>query len=125
MDSGLALRAHAPSRNDAVSAAYAFTDGRSPDARQPCGDVGVGGIERLADLVAEIEPAIEQDVGEREALAAQIFPAVAIWPFSHCRRLAAIIFRPGEASGATGNPLLEEFQRLAEAIAVGERLGRC
>src|SRR6266700_2120855 len=42
------------------------------DAREPGGDIGVGGIERLADLAAEIDPAIEQDVGEREAIAAEI-----------------------------------------------------
>ena len=43
--------------------------------RHPGDDVGVGGIERLADLAAEIKPAIEQDVGQREALAAEIVAA--------------------------------------------------
>src|SRR5690242_17542184 len=40
------------------------------DAAKPCRDVAVVRIKRLTDLVAEIEPAIEQDVGEGEALAA-------------------------------------------------------
>src|SRR5258708_10203312 len=47
-----------------------------PDAREPSRNIAVGGIERLADLVAEIDPAIEQNVGQREALAAEIFPSV-------------------------------------------------
>src|SRR5579872_4554726 len=44
------------------------------DAIEPRLDVGIGRIERLADPIAEIEPAIQQDVGEGETLAAEIFP---------------------------------------------------
>src|ERR1700736_2007144 len=40
------------------------------DPREPGGEIAVGGIERLADLIAEIDPAIEQDIRQREALAA-------------------------------------------------------
>ena len=46
--------------------------------------MGVGAIERLTDLIAEIEPAIKMDVGQRKALAADIFAPVghlAIKPF--------------------------------------------
>src|SRR5258708_6497715 len=43
--------------------------GPCPDPHEPGGEMGVGGVERLADLIAEIDPAIEQDIGQREALA--------------------------------------------------------
>ena len=33
----------------------------------------------------------------------------AIWPLSHFRRLAAIIFKPGEASAATGIRFSKNF----------------
>jgi hypothetical protein len=36
----------------------------SPDPREPGDDIGVGGVQRLAD---EIDPVMEQDIGEREA----------------------------------------------------------
>src|SRR6266849_1575951 len=44
--------------------------------REPCRDIGVGGIERLADLAAEIEPAIQMNVRKRKTLAADIVAAV-------------------------------------------------
>src|SRR6266571_7446543 len=47
-----------------------------PDTGEPRGDMAVGGIERLADHGAEIEEAIEQYVGEREALAADVVAVV-------------------------------------------------
>jgi hypothetical protein len=47
-------------------------------AGHPRNDVAIGGIERLADLAGEIEPAIEQDVGQREALTAEIVAAVGL-----------------------------------------------
>jgi hypothetical protein len=91
-------------------------------AIEPCLDMAIGGIERLADLVGEIEPAIEQDVGERKTLAAEKFPSV--------RHLAV---EPGQAVGGDHlqsrrslwrhrNALFEKPHRLAEAIAVGEVL---
>ena len=51
--------------------AYAFADGRSPTRANQAAILVLAGIERLADLVAEIEPAVEQDIGQREALAAE------------------------------------------------------
>ena len=105
--------------------AYAFTDGRSPDPREPRGDIRVRRIQRLADLVAEIEPAIEQDVGQRESLAAEIFPAVRHLAVEPLQAVGRDLLQPGRGFRRTGNPLLEKLQRLAEAIAVGERLGRC
>src|SRR5258707_1502084 len=47
------------------------------DARHPGNDVGVAGIERLADLAAEIEPGMEQYVRQGEALDAEILSTVA------------------------------------------------
>ena len=79
-------------------------------------------IERLADHGAEIDEAIEQDVGEREALAAEIVAAVGDLPV---RAIAGDWPRSSSARARLPprrNPLLEELQPLAEAIAVGERL---
>ena len=46
------------------------------DAREPRGDVGVRRVQRLADLLAEIEPDVEHHVGQREARAADEFLAL-------------------------------------------------
>ena len=102
-------------------AAYAFTDGRCADAGEPRGDIGVGGIQRLADLVAEIEPAVQQDVRQREALAAQVFLARHL-PVEPLQPVGRDHLEAGRGFGRAGDPLLEEFQAFAEAIAVGERL---
>src|SRR5262249_2087061 len=54
------------------------------DTCQPCNDIRVRGVERLPDLIAELEPAKEQDISQREALAADPFAAVghlAVEPF--------------------------------------------
>jgi hypothetical protein len=61
------------------------------------------------DLVAEFEPAEQQDIRHRERLPAQVF-SPAICSFSHFRRFAAIILRPGEASGATGIRFSKNFK---------------
>src|ERR1700732_166088 len=92
------------------------------DAREPGGDVAVGGIERLADLVAEIDPAIEQDVGEREAVAAQILLArdLAVEPLQPIR---SNHLEAGRRLRRARDPLFEKSQRLAKTVAVGERLG--
>src|ERR1051325_2656383 len=51
-------------------------DGRALSrALEPACDVPEFGIERLADLAAEIDEAIKQDIGEREALADDEFLA--------------------------------------------------
>jgi hypothetical protein len=41
----------------------------APRPRKPCRNVRVGGIQRLADLIAEVDPAIQQDIRQREARA--------------------------------------------------------
>ena len=54
----------------------ALSEGRSATRSNHALIWVLAGSMRLADLGAEIEPAIEQDVGERKALAAEIFPPV-------------------------------------------------
>src|ERR1700679_4383409 len=45
------------------------------DAGKPCRDIGVGGVQRLSDLAAEVDPAVQQHVRQREAWSAQEFLA--------------------------------------------------
>src|ERR1700722_13466865 len=91
------------------------------DAGEPGGDVGIGRIERLADIAAEIDPAVKQDIRECEARAAEIVLArhLTVEPFKAVR---GDLLQAGGGFGYAGDPVLKEFQRLAEAIAVGERL---
>src|SRR5689334_4439245 len=97
-------------------------DGRALSrALEPAGEVPEFGIERLADLAAEIDEAIEQDIGEREALADDEFLPrhLAVEPFD------AILRDLLETVGGFGNrddAVLEELQALAEAEAVRHRL---
>src|SRR6185437_7243857 len=94
-DSGISCRENAQARNviqekliltslTASALASRLHAWPCADARTPRGDVLVGRVERLADLVAEIDRAIQQDVGERETLAAEPLPAdghLAVEPF--------------------------------------------
>src|ERR1700730_1046554 len=86
------------------------------DAREPGRDVAVGGIEWLADLVAEIDPAIEQDIGQREAVAAQILLArdLAVEPLQPVRRDH---LEAGRRFRRAGDALFEKSQRLAQTVA--------
>src|SRR4029077_3337827 len=79
-------------------------------------------MERLADLTAEIEPAIEQDVGQREALAAEIFPAVRHLAVEPLQAVGRDHLQPRRGVRCHRNPLFEKCQRLAEAVAVGKVL---
>src|SRR5260370_42076234 len=78
-------------------------------------------MERLADLIAEIDPAIEQDVGQREARAAQKFLArhLPVEPLQPVRRDH---LEAGGSFGRARDPVLKEFKGFAEAIAVRQRL---
>ena len=42
------------------------------DTGEPGGDFGVGRIERLAHLTAEVDPAVEQDICQCKTAAAQV-----------------------------------------------------
>ena len=53
-------------------ARYAFTEGRSATRANHADEIGIGRIQRLADRAAEIEPAVQQDIRQREARAAEI-----------------------------------------------------
>src|SRR5436190_22584467 len=46
------------------------------NAREPCNDILVVLVDRLTDLGEERDEAVEQDVGEREPLATEEFPAI-------------------------------------------------
>src|SRR5713226_5786401 len=92
-----------------------------PDPCEPGGDVGVGGIERLADLAAEIDPAIEQDIGEREALSAQEFLARHL-PVEPLQAIGRDHLEAGASLGRAGDAALKKLESFAEAITVGERL---
>src|SRR6185437_4276642 len=87
------------------------------DAGKPCRDGGVGGVERLAELAAEVEPRVQHHVRQGETVSAQELLArhLPIEPLQAVRRdhlEARRSFR-----GAR-DALLEEFQGFAEAIAV-------
>src|SRR3984957_19919619 len=89
------------------------------DAGEPGGDVGIGRIERLADSAAEIDPAVEQHIRQRETAAAEIVPArhLTVEPFKAVRRDH---LEAGGSFWRAGRPVLEELQGHAEAITVGQ-----
>ena len=91
-------------------------------ACHPRDDVGVGRIERLADLSGEIEPAIEQNVRQREALAAEIVAAVGHLAVEPLQAIGGDHLEPRRRLGRTGNPLLEKLQAFAEAEAIAHML---
>src|SRR5262245_18282228 len=86
------------------------------DTAEPGGDVGIGSVERLADLTAEIEKAIKQDVGEREALAAEVVAAVGHLAVQPLQAIGRDLLQSRRCLGRDRNPLLEEFEGLAETI---------
>src|SRR5579883_281307 len=99
--------------------------GRGPrgDAVEPGGDVGVGGVERLADGGSKCEHAIEQDVGERKPLAAEKIAAVGHLLVQPLQAVGRDLLQAGRGFRHAHDTLFEEPQALAEAEAVGHGLG--
>src|SRR5258708_4466697 len=87
-------------------------------ALEPGGDVLVVGIDRLADLGPEIEEAVEQDVGQREAVAGDPLASgdQAVEPGE---LLLGGGLQVGGGGGDAVDPLLEHLQAFGIAEAVG------
>src|SRR3954468_6649865 len=88
---------------------------------EPGSDFAVGAIERLTDLIAEIEPAVKQDISEREPFAAEVI-LVGHLPIQPLQPVGRDHFQSRRSFRCARNSVLEELEALAEAIAVGERL---
>src|SRR3954468_24772698 len=84
------------------------------DAGEPRGDLGVAAIERLTDLVAEVEPAEQHDIRHREAVAANelLVRHLSIKPLQPIGR---DLLQPGCAFGHADDAGFESLQPLGKA----------
>src|SRR5215471_984399 len=86
-------------------------------ACKPTAQIGVGRVERLTDLSAEIHEAKEQDIGQREALSAEEFATLylAVQPFE---TVGGDLLEPLGGLRDRDDPVLEQRETLGKTEAV-------